>query len=573
MSSSAKPTSKTLADIQYDSKVDHFYSMLLLKVVSFILDGVFPSEFKSEDIKLKWVELIGTEEKPNKFFKLIKDKYISAGMFLDKVKVDKDLFLDIVNANIFAFPKKKIIYQPLTTVLSDRELIAIADALPVIEFDKEDSIWTCFTPDAVGYKDRIYYNILSMRAYEFPFPFFNKNNLINSPIKIKPGSVILSNTDKACGNYYIDHNNDEPVSNAMFIFFRQYLYLRLKLMFGESIAKLWSSWMKWEDGILQSTYKQPLILERLGSSKNRLKVFFEKTVSAAHYDKIYNEIEKRKLDFKVLSNGSLHFANLDEVKISIDTAKGLDPKSFAKSFYKLVLALKNVLVQMIDCCEDNEDYENKFEESDVDWLHEIKNSFLTELRIDSYNAKIYQNVERVTFENLADYKDPSIFEKFLNDAKMPYRLFYENFMRDTLFNAGWWYDRESVEAMTTLYSLFIKEVYSFLNDNQKISPLSNFNEYIDALQYECYYMDVDRLYKAFEDIYYIGKVFFSDGPIWAEDRTEETMVYRGHRLGVGLDHHDPIFFYQLIINFLFIFPDLKILELKHLNKPMSNILF
>jgi hypothetical protein len=559
---------KSIAEIQHEVKLVEFYLTLASIYHNFYTNGVVPPALASK--RKEFIDAFNKSRIAHPQLIMDEDFKASIKTFNRKDSTfDVKCFDVLLESNLFAVPKIKVIVPPIISTRSNKEICQLADA----------DLYTSwfFTPAALtkllarDYFDNEYLCCQKTHDSGTRLATYNTKDVEgHSPVKLKPQAVMLMNTKKTKGNYYINHNHRLMTTNSILVFLRQFFYLRLKIIFGETVAKSFSSWIGCEDNLanfysdkIQEGESTTTYNDRISAvAKRRLLVFFHSTFKECHIERLKKSWNDRRLRIveriRVDSNLSVTDAVIFEL------ARGLELKSFAKSTYKLAVCLKDLIVELTNL---KEDVDAALADCDMPCFNDtFKNSVLEDnfksilknLRPDSVNVVLAHGQDTCTINqyHIVDYDVLARHPDGLTTVP-PYQfiLFFKTFderftcEEDDSFTRmrieGCYFDEAVLKTTVDAYLVFISCMAVFMESGVLVD-----REFKDMCDKEISFISrlklVELLGLSTQVVADISKCFFEDYPT----RTSSSLNF-------GLSCLDPVMRHLFYFNILFRFPDLK----------------
>jgi hypothetical protein len=558
---------KSIAEIQHEVKLVEFYLTLASIYHNFYSNGVVPPAFASK--RKEFIDAFNKSRIAHPQLIMDEDFKASIKTFNRKDSTfDVKCFDVLLESNLFAVPKIKVIVPPIISTRSNREICQLADA----------DLYTSwfFTPAALtkllarDYFDNEHLCCQKTHDSGIKLATYNTKDVEGQlPVKLKPQAVMLMNTKKTKGNYYINHNHSLMTTNSILVFLRQFLYLRLKIIFGETVAKSFSSWIGCEDNLanfysdkIREGHDTTTYNDRISAvAKKRLLVFFHSTFKECHIERIKKSWNDRRLRIVERIRVGSDLSVQDAVIFGL--ARGLELKSFAKSTFKLAVCLKDLIVELNNLREDvdadladcdmpcfNDKYKSVLEDN--------FKSILTNLRTDSVNVVLAHGQDTCTIKqyHIVDY---DVLARHINvlDTVPPYQFisFFKTF--DELFTCeeddsfattkieGGYFDEAVLKTTVDAYLVFISCMAVFMENGVSVDK-----EFKDMCDKEICFISrlklVELLGFSTQVVADISKCFFEDYPT----RTSSSLNF-------GLQCLDPVMRHLFYFNILFRFPDLK----------------
>lgn len=288
----------------------------------------------------------------------------------------------------------------------------------------------------------------------------NDKNKSNSVKEVKT-SVKIGASKKHNSHYKILHDHHANLTHSGLVFLRQFFYMRLKVMFGETLAKLFVDWIQEEGkGVnipIEDThdetvfYKFNVDIAHINALK-KFPSFCEKFFNNHIFEKIDKDIHSRKL---LLSYDTVKQEDEYET-VKIELASNLGTKSNYKTIYKLSLCLNEFLYEL-------RAWESIVKDTNkLDWIF----SEVPKLSEDSITVKFNREIERLTLNSQPNYIEDDILINFFESIDLT------SASSDAMFpDINVWY------SVIVSYRLFLVAIGDFLicktksvADSNKIHP-------------------------------------------------------------------------------------------------------
>lgn len=522
-------------------KLVDFYLTLASILQNYYSNGVIPSDFID---KARFIDTLSRSKEAHPQM-IIDDDFIASIKTFNKKdsKFDVTCFDVLLESNLFAVPKLRMILSPTR---STKEICTLADTMFIPEY-----LMKILDPSFLKYeierceKKADYYNSLATfntKDVESQLPVE-----LRSQINLK--EIELFNK-KTIGNYYINHDHELMATNSFLVFLRQFFYVRLKVLFGKSVAKLFSSWIgckdhlanhysdKIEEGKNTTIYND----KHSDITRKRLVAFFHSTFSESHIVEIKKSWNDRRLRTRSSTKffkDPYHLLAERNLDVTFELAKGLELMSFAESTFKLAVCLKDLIVSLESI---KDDLDNGLGNAG-----DFKN-ILTNLRTDSVNVMFsrettcnFVTYRRVFYDRLASYP-------LLPFSPYQFSIFFktlDNFL--TKHDGIMLFDKVVLKTTIEAYLLFISCLNAFMDIDKESKVDQSFKDMCDM---EIGFISRLTIYELLgfstQVVSDISKCLFEDYPI------STSSTFKMDFLSL-----DPVMQHLFYFNILFRFPDLK----------------